>query len=60
MQIGYPADLSCASGFLQGLAKGASCHLRQRAASLPLRFALFQQKAATLGVEKRDKNHPVI
>jgi hypothetical protein len=49
MQIGYPADLSCAPRFRRGLPEGPSLALWQRAASMQRPYGLFSPKAAVLG-----------
>jgi hypothetical protein len=49
MQIGYPADLSCASRFCRGFFVRASQPYEKRAASLPRPCGQFSTKAAMLG-----------
>jgi hypothetical protein len=54
MQIGCPADLSCASRFCRGFFEWASQPYEKRAASLPRPFGQFSTKAAMLGRYVRD------
>jgi len=58
MQIGYPADLSCAPRFRRGLPEGPSLALWQRAASMqrPLRAIPVESSGARRG--KREKYSP--
>jgi len=49
MQIGYPADLSCAPKLLAGVGERGFLPLRQRAVSLPHPFGLFPPKSPVLG-----------
>jgi len=49
MQIGYPADSSCAPRFQWGLPEGPSLALWQCAASMQRPCGLFPSKAPVLG-----------
>jgi hypothetical protein len=54
MQIGCPADLSCASCFCRGFFERASQPYEKRAASLPRPCGQCSTKSAMLGRYVRD------
>jgi len=60
MQIGYPADLSCAPRFLTGLPKGASCPFGNAPHPCGAPNGLNRSKAPVLGAAYGEKTIPVI
>jgi len=59
MQIGYPADLSCAPHFRRGLPEGPSLALWQRASSCRAPAGSFPAKAPVLGAANGTPSVPL-